>query len=120
MKSTMKLDLSTLRARFAAGSHCRVANRGVPCSNRAERTGSVCSPSRKEGPMTDLIAIAGAGTLGWQIALTFALKGVDVRLYDLSATALERGMELIAAELATMGAESAVSQPIHPVHALNA
>ena len=49
--------------------------------------------------MNKSIAVLGAGTLGWQIALTFALRGVPVRLYDVLPEALERGLTLLRAEL---------------------
>ena len=45
------------------------------------------------------MAVLGAGTLGWQIALTFALRGVPVRLHDVSPDALARGLVLLRAEL---------------------
>src|SRR5215203_2571726 len=48
---------------------------------------------------TEPIAVLGAGTLGWQIALTFALCGVPVRLYDVAPDALARGMALLRTEL---------------------
>ena len=50
---------------------------------------------------SDTIAVIGAGTLGWQIALTFALRGVEVRLYDAYPDALERGLASIKAEIDT-------------------
>jgi 3-hydroxybutyryl-CoA dehydrogenase len=50
------------------------------------------------------IALLGAGTMGWQIALTFAMRGIDVRLYDISSAALERGLAGIDAELRALTA----------------
>ncbi len=41
------------------------------------------------------IAIVGAGTMGWKIALQLASHGVDVRLYDRDSDALSRAMEEI-------------------------
>lgn len=52
--------------------------------------------------MTQPIAVLGAGTLGWQIALTFALRGVEVRLYDAYPEALERGLGLLRSENASL------------------
>jgi 3-hydroxybutyryl-CoA dehydrogenase len=46
------------------------------------------------------IAVIGAGRLGWQIALTFAMQGVCVRLHDRFPDALKRAMDNINAELA--------------------
>ncbi len=46
------------------------------------------------------IAVIGAGTLGWQIALTFAARGVSVRLHDVSPQALQAGIERIRLETA--------------------
>jgi 3-hydroxybutyryl-CoA dehydrogenase len=62
------------------------------------------------------IAVVGAGTLGWQIALTFALRGVEVRLSDAFPEALERGLALMRAEVETLVAKGelpaeAVSAP---------
>src|SRR5688500_14366930 len=50
--------------------------------------------------MANSIAVIGAGTLGWQIALTFAVRGVPVRLHDVAPAALERGLGFLRAELA--------------------
>lgn len=47
---------------------------------------------------TERLAIIGAGTLGWQMALTFATAGQTVHLHDISADALERGLALLKAE----------------------
>ncbi|MEA2515743.1 MAG: 3-hydroxybutyryl-CoA dehydrogenase [Thermomicrobiales bacterium] len=44
------------------------------------------------------IAVIGAGTLGWQIALTFAARGVTVRLHDASAETLEQALARIGRE----------------------
>lgn len=52
--------------------------------------------------VTNRIAVIGAGTLGWQIALTFALRGVEVRLHDAFPDALERGQALLRAELESL------------------
>jgi len=41
------------------------------------------------------VAVIGAGTMGSSIALNFALKGMEVRLYDISSRALERGYDSI-------------------------
>ena len=41
------------------------------------------------------IAVIGAGTLGWQIARTFAGRGVTVRLYDASSEAVERAISRV-------------------------
>jgi 3-hydroxybutyryl-CoA dehydrogenase len=49
--------------------------------------------------MAESIAVLGAGTLGWQIALTFAVRRVLVRLHDVSPAALERGLALLREEL---------------------
>ncbi len=38
------------------------------------------------------VLVVGAGTMGGQIALQCAIHGLDVRLYDVSAAALESGM----------------------------
>ena len=73
----------------------------------------------------ETIAVIGAGTLGWQIALTFALRGVTIRLHDLSAEALSHGVTLISSELDAIDAKSGLSEPkqricerITPVHSL--
>lgn len=49
----------------------------------------------------DSVAVIGAGTLGWQLALTFALRSVPVRLHDVSVNALQRGLKLIEHELSS-------------------
>jgi 3-hydroxybutyryl-CoA dehydrogenase len=48
------------------------------------------------------LAVIGAGTLGWQIALTFAFRGIEVRLQDPFPEALARGVALIEAEIAAV------------------
>src|SRR5215831_4091154 len=44
------------------------------------------------------IAVIGAGTLGWQIARTFAARGVAVRLYDAKDGVAEEATERIGRE----------------------
>jgi 3-hydroxybutyryl-CoA dehydrogenase len=52
-----------------------------------------------ESPIPEAaIAIIGAGTLGWQMGLTFSAAGVPVHLHDVSTVALERGLSLIGGE----------------------
>jgi 3-hydroxybutyryl-CoA dehydrogenase len=46
------------------------------------------------------VAVIGAGTMGNGIAQTFASHGVDVRLVDVDAGALERGLKAIEQSLA--------------------
>jgi 3-hydroxybutyryl-CoA dehydrogenase len=48
------------------------------------------------------LAVIGAGTLGWQIALKFAFRGIEVRLQDAFPEALARGVALIEAEIAAV------------------
>ena len=45
-------------------------------------------------------AVLGAGTMGHGIAQAFALSGIETRLFDLDAAALERGLAAVAANLA--------------------
>jgi 3-hydroxybutyryl-CoA dehydrogenase len=45
------------------------------------------------------IAVVGAGTLGWQIARTFAVRGVRVRLYDAKGRVAEEAVERIGREV---------------------
>jgi len=49
--------------------------------------------------MIKTIAVLGAGTMGHGIALSFALHGYDVALYDIDAAALERAKGHIAEAL---------------------
>lgn len=73
------------------------------------------------------IAIVGAGTLGWQIALTFAVRGVEVRLFDISPRVIESALaqiqetvaELIAANALPSSAEIAVDRVV-PTESLTA
>ncbi|HYG85584.1 MAG TPA: 3-hydroxyacyl-CoA dehydrogenase family protein [Azospirillum sp.] len=52
--------------------------------------------------MIKTIAVLGAGTMGHGIALSFALHGYDVALYDIDAAALERAKGHIAEALALL------------------
>jgi 3-hydroxybutyryl-CoA dehydrogenase len=45
------------------------------------------------------IAVIGSGTMGNGIAHVFALKGYPVALIDVSAAALEKGVQTISANL---------------------
>lgn len=56
------------------------------------------------------ILVAGAGTMGNGIAHTFALGGYPVTLYDLSAQALERGMETIRRNMARQLEKATISE----------
>jgi 3-hydroxybutyryl-CoA dehydrogenase len=56
------------------------------------------------------IAVIGAGTLGWQIALTFAAAGVPVHLHDISPVALAGGLTLLDAELKRMAAAGELTE----------
>lgn len=47
-----------------------------------------------------VVAIIGAGTMGWQIALQCARRGVEARLLDRSPTALDAALARIAEKLA--------------------
>lgn len=44
------------------------------------------------------VAIVGAGTMGWQIALVLAARGVRIHLFDSSADALDQALIRIARE----------------------
>lgn len=44
------------------------------------------------------VAIVGAGTMGWQIALVLATRGVTIHLFDRSAGALDRALARIMQE----------------------
>jgi 3-hydroxybutyryl-CoA dehydrogenase len=74
------------------------------------------------------IAIVGAGTLGWQIALTFALQGIEVHLFDLSSRAIEQALVqireattlLIAERALPSSAENAVDRVIPAESLVNA
>lgn len=61
------------------------------------------------------IAVIGAGTLGWQIARTFAVRGVTVQLYDASAETVERAMERIRGEAPEAVARIAVAESLAEV-----
>jgi 3-hydroxybutyryl-CoA dehydrogenase len=61
------------------------------------------------------IAIVGAGTLGWQIALTFAARGIEVRLFDISPPAIELALGEIRETVVALVADGAL-----PEHAANA
>ncbi len=56
------------------------------------------------------ITVIGAGTMGNGIAHTFAQKGFDVTLVDVSESALERGMNTIATNLDRMVAKGSISE----------
>lgn len=71
------------------------------------------------------VAIIGAGTMGSQIALTLAGRGVPVRLYDPSPAALTAARDRIAADAPQLveegffsGPAAAVSEHITPVTTL--
>lgn len=49
--------------------------------------------------MIKTIAVLGAGTMGHTIALSFAMYGYDVNLYDTSAQVLDKALENIASGL---------------------
>lgn len=55
------------------------------------------------------IAVIGAGTMGNGIAHTFAQKGFNVNLIDISEAALEKGMKTISANLDRMLAKGSIS-----------
>jgi len=61
------------------------------------------------------IAIVGAGTLGWQIALTFAAQGIPVHLTDRSESALDRALFQISETTTTL-----VATGVLPERALGA
>jgi len=44
------------------------------------------------------VTIVGAGTMGWQIALVLAARGVTIHLHDVSSEALDRAMATLAGE----------------------
>ena len=59
-------------------------------------------PMPKAGPfVVNKAAVAGAGTMGGGIAMTFANAGIPVVLKDVSADALERGLRTIRNNYAT-------------------
>ncbi len=48
------------------------------------------------------VAIVGAGTMGWHIALALAVRGVPIRLTDSVPAALECGLAHLTAEVAAL------------------
>lgn len=54
------------------------------------------------------IAIVGTGTLGWQIALTFAVQGVGIRLFDVSPSAIDQALVQIRETIDSLIAERAL------------
>jgi len=56
------------------------------------------------------IVVVGAGTMGNGIAHVFAQNGYDVRLVDVSETALQRGMQTIEKNLARMLAKGSITE----------
>jgi 3-hydroxybutyryl-CoA dehydrogenase len=48
------------------------------------------------------VAIVGAGTMGWQLALTLAAHGAQIRLTDVSPAALEAGIGRLTATAAEL------------------
>jgi 3-hydroxybutyryl-CoA dehydrogenase len=57
-----------------------------------------------------IAAVLGAGTMGHGIAHTLALSGIETRLYDIDAAAVERGMSAIRGTL-EKGVEKGKIQP---------
>jgi 3-hydroxybutyryl-CoA dehydrogenase len=51
------------------------------------------------------VAIIGAGTMGWQIALQLAAHGTPVHLYDRDSTVVERALQRIHEQGAVLAAE---------------
>ena len=51
------------------------------------------------------VLVIGAGTMGGQIALQCAMHGCDVTLYDVSAAALEKGMDRVRGYARRLAAE---------------
>ncbi|WP_234315734.1 3-hydroxyacyl-CoA dehydrogenase family protein [Streptomyces albus] len=70
-----------------------VAN-GGPSDERHEVSFAV-----PQDPMTRPVAVIGAGTLGRRIALMFATRGGEVRIYDPSANARRDATEYVGSEL---------------------
>ena len=56
------------------------------------------------------IVVVGAGTMGNGIAHVFAQNGYDVRLVDVSESALQRGMQTIEKNLARMLAKGSITE----------
>ncbi len=56
------------------------------------------------------VTVIGAGTMGNGIAQVFAMHGHAVRLVDISAQALERGLETVKGSLARLVKKGAVTQ----------
>ena len=54
------------------------------------------------------VACVGAGNIGRSWAIAYAMGGAQVRLFDISAAALERAMSSIAAAISDMGAAGSV------------
>ncbi|TBW40688.1 3-hydroxyacyl-CoA dehydrogenase family protein [Siculibacillus lacustris] len=59
--------------------------------------------------MIQTIAVIGAGTMGHGIAESFALAGLDVRLYDVNDEALAKARALIADELQLLADEAYIA-----------
>lgn len=68
-------------------------------------------------PGRDAVAIIGAGTMGWQIALQLAAYGSAVRLHDRSREALGRALGTIAREAPRLTAAGLL--PGEPVDAID-
>lgn len=65
--------------------------------------------------MINNIGVIGAGTMGHGIALSFALYGYDVTLYDAYANQLQKALTDIAAELALLAEENFIkTEDIQP------
>lgn len=60
----------------------------------------------------ETVGVAGAGSMGAEIALVFALSGCEVKLVDVSAEALERAQQRIEKALAKGVARSFYSQDV--------
>jgi 3-hydroxybutyryl-CoA dehydrogenase len=54
---------------------------------------------------SDAVAIIGAGTMGWQIALQLAAYGASIRLYDRDQAIVESALERIREQGAALAAE---------------
>jgi 3-hydroxybutyryl-CoA dehydrogenase len=62
--------------------------------------------------MDDLstVLVIGAGTMGSQIALQCAMYGFDVNLYDISAEALNKGMQLLEGHVKSLVTHGSLSE----------
>lgn len=61
------------------------------------------------------IAILGAGTMGANIALSFAAQGQEVILHDLQSSQLEKAVQVVRTNVGLLRQHGIIAEPIDPV-----